>query len=196
MDRPVTVAPFCLDLREVTVSEYRSCVQAGHCNDSQLDCSEDEANYPAADRADHPINCVSWEQAVAYCSAQRKRLPREEEWEWAARGGEQDRTYPWGEASPESQLCWRRNEGTCGVGSFPEGNGRWDLQDLAGNLSEWTTSLAHSQGTDRVLRGSRWADGEERLVRVAGNLFGRSSREFGMESGHGSGNGIRCAANP
>jgi len=53
-------------------------------------------NWRRADRRNHPVNCVDWAQSKAYCERQGKRLPTEDEWEWAARGGVNGWNYPWG----------------------------------------------------------------------------------------------------
>src|SRR5690606_4280510 len=65
---------------------------------SQKQHSE-QCNASTANRWNHPINCVSWQQASAYCEAQGARLPTEAEWEFAARGPD-SRTYPWGNQTP------------------------------------------------------------------------------------------------
>jgi formylglycine-generating enzyme required for sulfatase activity len=172
-ERPVhlvTVATFRLDRTEVSVAAYGACVRAGAC--SEPDAYRHERGtrrifcnwkHPEG-RATHPINCVDHSQAEAYCAWLGKRLPTEQEWEHAARGGE-GRRYPWGDEAPnETRLnacateCpanavakgltgWPpmhpasdRWPETAPVGSFPRGASKHGVLDLAGNVWEWTAS--------------------------------------------------------
>lgn len=149
----VTVAPYCLDVTEVTVKAYAACVRKGQCRAAGdlvdgpragfLVHRSEYCNANRGDRQDHPVNCVDWHQAATYCKSVGRRLQTEEEWEWAARGGTQDLTYPWGEEEPRRQLCWSgpgndRGEGfgTCPVGKYPRGDSPFGVKDLAGNVKE------------------------------------------------------------
>ncbi len=154
----VTVAPFQIDGNEVTVEDYQHCVEQNVCKAPATD--QPTCNYGKADRKLHPMNCVSYDEASTYCHAVGKRLPTEEEWEFAARGGAEERTYPWGNAEPSRQLCWSgltKLEGTCPVRSFPPG--AFGLFDMSGNVSEWTSSAFSPERKDaRVCRGGGWSD--------------------------------------
>jgi formylglycine-generating enzyme required for sulfatase activity len=155
----VTVSALCIDRTEVMVKAYEVCVAAKRCTAPHREISQ-YCNQP--DRGDHPVNCVDWNQAVAYCRWLGKRLPTEAEWEYAARGSD-GRLYPWGNEPPSASrlnacgsecVAWGKrvlgrawpamydaDDGwvtTAPVGSFPEGASPFGALDMAGNVWEWT----------------------------------------------------------
>lgn len=178
---------FCLDTREVTASQYDACVQTGQCSlphGRQVTC-----NYLRPGRDDHPINCVDWDQAVAYCNAQGKRLPSEIEWEYAAKGGSENRLYSWGNENPEGRTCWNRGK-SCPVGSYPAG--AFGLFDMTGNVWEWTSSYfapypwPPESSPLRVYRGGSWSRRFEKwMTTTLRNRF--TPKRWGSHLG------LRCA---
>jgi formylglycine-generating enzyme required for sulfatase activity len=96
---------------------------------------------------DHPVWGVRLDEAHGYLRwrAERDgvplRLPTEAEWEWAATGPER-RSYPWG-ATFERERCNTLESGlgtSCPVDAHPQGASMWGIEDLAGNVEEWTAS--------------------------------------------------------
>ena len=165
------IAAFYMDKTEVTVSAYAACVSASKCTAANTGTP---CNAGVAGRDNHPINCVDWTQSTAYCAWAGKRLPTEEEWQYAADAAD-GRVYPWGNATPDTQLCWSgsgamldagtKPTSTCAVGSFPTGDSPFGLSDMSGNVWEWTSSAYDSQ--NRVIRGGAWDSVNPSNVRAA-----------------------------
>jgi formylglycine-generating enzyme required for sulfatase activity len=179
VDTPV--APFCLDVTEVTIEAFAVCVQAGKCN-AKLPPGFGEGlaltcNYGRNGRANNPMNCVDWGQANLYCTEQGKRLPTSAEWEWAATGGGRGKSafpYAWGSGTPAKQLCWSGLEnrikpllGTCPVGSF-DNDGTNGVHDLAGNVSEWVSDETPTHL--RRIRGGNWSVDQPAFVGLLGDI--------------------------
>jgi formylglycine-generating enzyme required for sulfatase activity len=188
----VEVASFCMDVTEVTAGAYARCAEAGACQIGDLDCGN-AATFGHPGTANHPVNCVTWFEADTFCRAHGKRLPSEPEWEWAARGERRGSTFPWGEAPPASRACWDgdgnaagkgERKATCAVGAHPRAASPDGLQDLAGNVREWT---ATESGRFRVLRGGSWGDSLPEFL--SSGFRGWNAPDERMEL-----TGFRCAA--
>lgn len=179
---PASVAGFCIDTTEVTAAAFLSCVEAGKCPPPSK--SNPGCNFRDGARADHPMNCVNFDEALRYCSAQGKRLPTDREWEYAAVGHD-GRAFPWGDDDPAGKACFdRASEGTCAVGTFPAGKGPFGALDLAGNVSEWTST---AESGDRYVRGGAYDDRQAR--RLESSLHDRRRRAEASERDVG----FRCA---
>jgi sulfatase modifying factor 1 len=102
------------------------------------------------ERLQHPAVHVSWNDASAYAAWANKALPTEAQWEYAARGGLEQKLYPWGDELvpdgrhlcniwqgdfPENDLAEDGYAGTCSVDSFPP-NG-YGIFSITGNVWEW-----------------------------------------------------------
>lgn len=153
-ERPVhtvVVDAFYMDLYEVTHAQYKRF-------DPHYSSTH---NVPT-----HPVEGVSWYDAVRYCNWRSRReglhpcydeatwvwdfsqngyrLPTEVEWEYAARGGMAAKRYPWGDKISHDKANYHGTggkdqwNGTSPVGSFPP-NG-FGLYDMAGNVWEWCTT--------------------------------------------------------
>jgi len=192
---------YCIDRTEVTVGAYSACVAAGTCAPAPTEVKAENMapeKWPVfskfctggrEDRAEHPINCVTWEHARAYCAFAGKRLPTEAEWEFAARGTD-GRRYPWGNEPPSAMrlnLCaaecrtyakrvldhnwfvvYEEDDGwgsTAPVGSYPAGASSSGALDMAGNVAEWTADWYAPYAKDPVTDPRGPATGEGRVVR-------------------------------
>jgi len=170
--RHVSLSAFAIDRTSVTAAEYEACVAAAVCAYTGSTTHADRT-YEVAGKEDHPINFVSWDEAIAYCEWQGKTLCTEAQWERAARGGcetvEGDcqsgmRTYPWGNSTPvgcdeanwvdcsSATPGWPGGPGpTTEVGVFPGGVSPYGALDMAGNVVEWVRDYAAAYTSDPVV---------------------------------------------
>ena len=179
---------YFIDRTEVTATSYEACVSAGGCMPPS---SGSYATYQVAGKEDHPVNGVTWYQAEAYCTWVGKRLPREAEWEKAARGTD-GRKYPWGNSSPTCDLavmsgCLGDTQPVCSLS--PAGDSPYGLCDMAGNVWEWVADWYDSDyynaspannpqgpnsGSSRVERGGSFYSNYDYL-RVSNRYYGTPS---------------------
>jgi formylglycine-generating enzyme required for sulfatase activity len=147
-----------------------------------------------ADRA-RALHGLSFAEAEAYCHERGERLPTEDEWIAAAAGPSAHR-YPWGDTGAVCRRgawglttgpCARAADGPDSVGAHPDGATALGIQDLAGNVAEWTTR----EHAPPVAHGGSWASA------LATELRTWSRLEVDPTS-HDARVGVRCArdANP
>jgi len=138
--RQVDLPAFAVDKYEVTVGEYRRCVEAGVC---AAPVRLAECNYWLSGRDNYPVNCLGVPDGRDYCAWAGKQMPTEEQWEKAARGVD-GRLFPWGNEFNPAYA--NRGDGgevdgfvtSAPVGSFPEGASPYGAMDMIGNCWEWT----------------------------------------------------------
>ncbi|ATH99066.1 formylglycine-generating enzyme family protein [Alcaligenes faecalis] len=139
-------------------------------------------------RDNHPVVHIAYEDALAYARWLGRDLPTEEQWEFAARGGLEAATYPWGN-TPEVRgrlmaNTWQGNfpaknllrdgyEGTAPVGCFPANN--YELWDSVGNVWEWTRSAWQPQHRpltpEPLIAAARDANGNPAMGVIKGGSF-------------------------
>lgn len=147
---------------------------------------------PPAELLDHPVTLVRWKDAVAYCgwladvTGRQFRLPTEAEWEKAARGGIEEKRYPWGDRLDRNMANFltdpslKTAQGTTRCRTYPA-NG-FGVFDMSGNVWEWVQDwyapayhegspsrhpTGPREGTLRVLRGGSWLSADGRMLSVS-----------------------------
>jgi len=188
---------FYMDRTEVTRDAYSRFLHATGYRLPHVaePWAEDGWNWtsvdPPPELATHPVVLVSWYDAEVYCAWAGKRLPTEAEWASAALGvGTATRTYPWGEVYDDAAFNHGRVEApnfddtdgyarTAPVGSFPAGRTPTGLDDMFGNVWEYTADLRvdawdlmrhHGHGPQAELM-SPFAPGPGLRVAVRGGSF-------------------------
>jgi formylglycine-generating enzyme required for sulfatase activity len=158
---PVALPTFYINRYPVTVAQYRAFLMETN--------SLDEYDLKDTSPDNHPVTSVTWYDALQYCSwlmdalckwsstpqniakllhrhgdgsAWTVTLPSEAEWEKAARGMADARIYPWGpKANPNlANYAATGLKRTSAVGCFAGGGSPYDVQDMSGNVWEWTRS--------------------------------------------------------
>jgi formylglycine-generating enzyme required for sulfatase activity len=162
---------------------------------------------------DHPVVNVSWNDAVTFCEWTGGRLPTEAEWEYAARGGNNELKYPWGDMATHERANYGKDP--C-CGGLAEGRDRWEttspagsfepngfgLVDMVGNVFQWCADYFDPEspreaardprgpskgGVGRVFRGASWASASQGLRVSRRDVLGRNEADRRDEIG------FRCA---
>ncbi len=208
----VQIDSFYMDVTPVTNSQFQQFVnETKHITDAEKASEEyDWQRYASSDRADHPVICISWNDAVAYAKWADKRLPTEAEWEYAARGGLIGERYPWGKDDAPKHANFGNSDlagaslieevplPTKPVKAYPP-NG-YGLYGMAGNVWQWcsdwhektyyfnspeTNPQGPTKGKAKVLRGGSWYTDVSKIRVSARNSDTSDGRQYDF--------GFRCA---
>jgi formylglycine-generating enzyme required for sulfatase activity len=209
LGKHVEVAPFDIDVTEVSVAAYRACVDARACTlpyfqdqgalvilgrPFHTDYANAHACHWADGKIDHPINCVDHGQAAAYCAWAGRRLPTAIEFIYAG-VGDSGWKYPWGNDEPVRQdpcVCGSY-DATCPVWSNPRGQSKFGVFHLADNVGEWLADPwcprddAPCSGDSHAVIGGSLAS----ALKFDGRSVGAA-----LDVQRGPQNGFRCAKTP
>ncbi len=181
----IELPDFCLSKNLVTNADYQIFIDAtGHVAPgiSATDYQEQgflvhdysvvepylwQADQYPASQGEYPVVLVSYEDALAYADWRSQqdgvtyRLPTTAEWEKAARGTD-GRYFPWGSEWRNNGTNWAKSGpyGTSAIASFPASRSPYGIEDMSGNVFEYTSTLVEKpDGSQEVLlKGCGWDD--------------------------------------
>lgn len=219
----VTLSAYWIDRTEVTVEDYKRCVQIGPC--SMPPFSQGAARF---DKPDLPVTYVSWNDATQYCKWRGGRLPTEAEWERAARGLT-GRRFPWGNqwnrslanhgqiratVPPRELMAHLRRQRilveeyddgdgfaeVAPVGSFVSGRTADGLDDMAGNVAEWVSDWYESRYNKEAVTNPKGpTSGQVKVIRGGsylqqGSSLRNAARAVALPGTKDSWIGFRCVS--
>ena len=172
----VKLSGYFIGKTEVTVAEYKKCVQAGVCNPAigqptyDQNKPQQQCTYNWTGLESYPVNCAPWSDADAYCKWIGGRLPTEAEWEHAARGTD-GRLFPWGNTADQQNYYKSDGSRPDPVGTHPKDVSPYGVLDMAGSVQELVQDYydqayyqsspsqdptGPSTGNYRTARGGQW----------------------------------------
>ncbi|MBL8179676.1 MAG: SUMF1/EgtB/PvdO family nonheme iron enzyme, partial [Bryobacterales bacterium] len=169
--REVNLPRFRIGKYPVTVAQYQAFVEDGDVKEHVPSGWEEQLEHP-----NWPVVGVTWHQASAYCRWVGGRLPKEEEWERAARGSKSTR-YPWGQDDIDPSRANHRDSKVghpTPVGLYPSGSSEEGVCDLIGNVLEWTSSEWMNGSGTYVWRGGSFSSLFRREARASYRNFNRA----------------------
>ena len=210
----VELPSYCIDRHEVSVVAYKTCVDAGDCREAPREVSwprmrrrdrivfSSLCNVRSVDRIDHPLNCIDWNLADAYCRANAKRLPTPKRsgstphaaWSYIATLGATSSRTPRGSTRAATNACagastptWVPRACPSATMVFPTRRrsrasqralGLYGLYHMAGNVKEWVSDSYAPAQTLRQLRPTSPATSSEAGVVRGGSWFSTTKEEL------------------
>lgn len=181
--RTETLPAFCMSENLVTNIDYQVFVRATGYQAPGISAEDYQAqgflvhdysvvepylwdgdDYPAG-QGQHPVVLISYEDALAYAQWRSERdgasyrLPSDLEWEKAARGID-GRYFPWGSEWRDDGTNWAKHgpKGTSAIATFPPSQSPYGIEDMAGNVFEYTNVLVDKSPPEVILKGCGWDD--------------------------------------
>jgi len=188
--KTVELSSFKMSETEVTTGQWAECVQDGECGwpESRYSACNSDRSGPKKGRHDHPMNCVTWNEAADFADWAGGGLPTEAQWEYAARGGGGRTAYHnGGDSTDLDRAGWysANGEETTHAVAQKTAN-RWGLYDMHGNVSEWSADDWHGNYDGMPSGGRVWKDSPRDASRVVrGGGYGSSAD--GCRSDHRAG---------
>jgi formylglycine-generating enzyme required for sulfatase activity len=198
-EHKVSIDAFYMDKHEVTNRQYYEfCIKTKTPLPYFWGMTEFKSGM---DYPEYPVIGISCFEAEKYARWAGKRLPTEAEWEYAARGGLVNKSFPWGDEIDSTKVNYgRKYKGILKVGSFQPNN--FGLFDIGGNVWEWTSDNYSSdyyavspaqnpkgpeRGRFKVIRGGSWHSGAMCIQVYYRNGLSPSWIDFAV--------GFRCVKN-
>ena len=196
-EHTVTVPSFYLDKYEVTNAEYAEFIKETGRPAPTIDPALKgtywvpwNGNNPPPGSERWPVANVSPKDVEAFVAWLSKRdgivyrLPTEEEWEFAARNGSRNSLFPWGHSWEEGRANINEKKSPVAVGSFPEGATQTGVQDMVGNVWEWTSSKPRFYDNTRpAVKNARVQRGGSFFEKINSSFYNATDRSwFGDEN--------------
>jgi formylglycine-generating enzyme required for sulfatase activity len=208
----VTVPEFYIDQYEVTNAQYKLfCDLTNRFYPPDPGFDEMPNYFTNAAYAYYPVVNVTWQDAQDYCTWRGAgyRLPSEAEWELAAKGSSDNRSWPWGDIwiASNANICCANPDGyihTSPIGTYPYGISPFGCYDMSGNVIEWCQDDPHNNYEGAPTDGSAWIDNPPSNYKIIrGGSFSHNQdgsrcidRGLYPTNGLGSHLGFRCVKNP
>ena len=158
---PMQMPSFYIDKDPVTNAQFKTFLDATHYrpkDDHNFLRDWKDGAYPDG-WANKPVTWVSLQDARAYAGWAGKRLPHEWEWQYAAQGTD-GRSFPWGDAWDPKAVPQpdrgRELTGPSDVGAHPAGNSPFGVEDMTGNVWQWTDEYMDEHTRAAILRGGSY----------------------------------------